>query len=157
VAGFLGAGLPIVQGEPATTIGFAIQFGSTTFGIFDAFPDDAGRQTHVNGLIHKLVQENADLFTQAPDFRTSSRSSSPDAPGSWNDHFHRPQLPASPQRFSSPGRWADDASRRRRQDGSPCGERPFFKRRGEGGPDSDRWTTRPRHRSVSDTADHPGP
>ncbi|MGH3692658.1 MAG: putative quinol monooxygenase [Pseudonocardiaceae bacterium] len=69
VADFLRAGLPIVQGEPATTIWFAIQFGPTTFGIFDAFPDDAGRQAHVNGQIPKLLQENADLFAQAPDFK----------------------------------------------------------------------------------------
>jgi hypothetical protein len=41
---------------------------ATTYGIFDAFPDDAGRQAHVNGQIPKLLQENADLFAQAPDF-----------------------------------------------------------------------------------------
>lgn len=69
VADFLRAGLPIVQGESATIIWFAIQFGPTTFGIFDAFPDDAGRQTHVNGQIPKLLQENAHLFAQAPDFK----------------------------------------------------------------------------------------
>lgn len=68
VADFLKAGLPIVQGEPATTAWFAVQFGPTTYGIFDAFPDDAGRQAHVNGEIPKLLQENADLFAQAPDF-----------------------------------------------------------------------------------------
>ncbi len=66
---FLKAGLPIVQGEPATTAWFAVQFGPTTYGIFDAFPDDAGRQAHVNGEIPKLLQENADLFAQAPDFK----------------------------------------------------------------------------------------
>lgn len=69
VANFLKAGLPIVQDEPATVTWFAIQFGPTTYGIFDAFPDDAGRQAHVNGQIPKLLQENADLFAQAPDFK----------------------------------------------------------------------------------------
>ncbi len=69
VANFLKAGLPIVQGEPATTAWFAVQFGPTTYGIFDAFPDDAGRQAHVNGEIPTLLQENADLFAQAPDFK----------------------------------------------------------------------------------------
>ena len=68
VADFLKAGLPIVRGEPATTAWFAIQFGPTAYGIFDAFPDDAGRQAHVNGQISKLLRENADLFAQAPDF-----------------------------------------------------------------------------------------
>ncbi|MGH3752776.1 MAG: putative quinol monooxygenase [Pseudonocardiaceae bacterium] len=69
VADFLRAGLPIVQGESATTAWFAVQFGPTTFGIFDAFPDDAGRQAHLNGQIPKLLQENADLFAQAPDIK----------------------------------------------------------------------------------------
>ncbi|MGH3823282.1 MAG: putative quinol monooxygenase [Pseudonocardiaceae bacterium] len=68
VANFLKGGLPIVQDEPATTAWFAIQFGPTTYGIFDAFPDESGRQAHVNGQIPKLLQENADLFAQAPDF-----------------------------------------------------------------------------------------
>ncbi len=68
VANFLRGGLPIVQDEPATTAWFAIQFGPTTYGIFDAFPDEAGRQAHVNGQIPKLLQENADLFAQPPDF-----------------------------------------------------------------------------------------
>ncbi len=69
VANFLRGGLPIVQDEPATTAWFAIQFGPTTYGIFDAFPDEAGRQAHVNGQIPKLLQENADLFAQPPDFK----------------------------------------------------------------------------------------
>lgn len=69
VANFLKAGLPIVQNEPATTAWFAIQFGPRTYGIFDAFPDDAGRQAHVNGQIPKLLQDNADLFAQEPDFK----------------------------------------------------------------------------------------
>lgn len=69
VADFLKAGLPIVQGEPATTAWFAVQFGPTTFGIFDVFPNDAGRQAHLNGQIPKLLQENADLFAQAPDIK----------------------------------------------------------------------------------------
>ncbi len=68
VAEFLTAGRPIGPGEPATTAWFAIQFGPTTYGIFDAFPDDSGRQAHVNGQIPKLLQENADLFAQAPNF-----------------------------------------------------------------------------------------
>lgn len=69
VANFLKAGLPVVQDEPDTIAWFAIQFGPTTYGIFDAFPDDSGRQAHVNGQIPKLLQENADLFAAAPDFK----------------------------------------------------------------------------------------
>jgi hypothetical protein len=40
------AGLPIVQEEPATTAWFGIRLGPTTFGMFDAFPDEtAGKRT----------------------------------------------------------------------------------------------------------------
>ncbi len=40
---FLLGGLPIVEEEPATTAWFAIRMGPSTFGIFDAFPDEAGK------------------------------------------------------------------------------------------------------------------
>jgi hypothetical protein len=41
---FLKGGLAIVMEEPATIAWFAIWMGPTTFGIVDAFPDEAGRQ-----------------------------------------------------------------------------------------------------------------
>jgi hypothetical protein len=41
VESFLKGGLAIVQEEPATTAWFAIRMGPSTYGIFDAFPDDA--------------------------------------------------------------------------------------------------------------------
>src|SRR5712671_913732 len=49
VEAFLKGGLAIVQGEPATTTWFALRLGPSTFGIFDAFPDDSGRQAHRSG------------------------------------------------------------------------------------------------------------
>jgi quinol monooxygenase YgiN len=61
VAAFLRSGLPIVQAEPATVAWFAIQLGPTTFGIFDAFPDELGRQAHLAGRVA------AALMAQAPD------------------------------------------------------------------------------------------
>jgi quinol monooxygenase YgiN len=60
VASFLRGGLAIVEEEPATTVWFAIRMGPTTFGIFDAFPDDAGRQAHLAGRVA------AALMAQAP-------------------------------------------------------------------------------------------
>jgi quinol monooxygenase YgiN len=42
-------GLAFVLEEPATTAWFAVRLGPTTFGIFDAFPDEAGRQAHLAG------------------------------------------------------------------------------------------------------------
>ena len=38
---FLKGGLPIVMEEPATVAWFGLRLGPTTFGIFDAFPDEA--------------------------------------------------------------------------------------------------------------------
>src|ERR1700748_3427774 len=67
VADFLRSGLAIVQGEPATIAWFAIQLGPSTFGIFDVFPDDAGRQAHLNGPIAAaLMAKASELLASAP-------------------------------------------------------------------------------------------
>lgn len=67
VAEFLRGGLPIVQDEPATVAWFGIQLGPSTFGIFDAFPDDAGRQAHLQGAVAAALGEKGDeLFAQPP-------------------------------------------------------------------------------------------
>lgn len=64
---FLRGALAIVQAEPATTAWFAIRMGPSTFGIFDVFPDDAGRQAHLSGRVAEALMARADeLFTQAP-------------------------------------------------------------------------------------------
>jgi quinol monooxygenase YgiN len=67
VADFLRSGLPLVQQEPATTAWFGIQLGPSTFGIFDAFPDEAGRQAHLSGKVAAaLMAKASDLFSQPP-------------------------------------------------------------------------------------------
>ena len=67
VESFLRNGLPIVQQEPATTAWFAIRLGPSTFGIFDAFPDDAGRQAHLSGKVAAALKEKAaELFAKLP-------------------------------------------------------------------------------------------
>jgi quinol monooxygenase YgiN len=67
VEAFLRAGLPLVQREPATTVWFAIRLGPSTFGIFDAFPDDSGRQAHLSGQVAAaLMAKASDLLAQAP-------------------------------------------------------------------------------------------
>jgi quinol monooxygenase YgiN len=64
---FLRAGLPIVQDEPATTAWFGIRLGPTTFGIFDAFPDEAGRQAHLSGRVAAaLLAKAPELFAKPP-------------------------------------------------------------------------------------------
>src|SRR3990167_7836056 len=67
VENFLRGGLVIVQEEPATTVWFAIRLGTSTFGIFDAFPNESGRQTHLSGKVAQALFEKApDLFSQPP-------------------------------------------------------------------------------------------
>lgn len=67
VESFLKSGLAIVQGEPATTAWFAVKFGASTFGIFDAFPDEAGRDAHLSGQVAAALMEKApDLLAQPP-------------------------------------------------------------------------------------------
>ncbi|MGD0887141.1 MAG: antibiotic biosynthesis monooxygenase [Thermodesulfovibrionales bacterium] len=67
VESFLRGGLSVVQEEPATTAWFAIRIGTSTFGIFDAFPDEAGRQAHLSGrLAAALMAKASELFTQPP-------------------------------------------------------------------------------------------
>lgn len=64
---FLRGGLEIVQQEPATTTWYAIRLGPSTFGIFDTFPDDAGRQAHLNGRVAAALMAKAgELLAQPP-------------------------------------------------------------------------------------------
>jgi len=56
-----------VEEEPATVAWFGIQMGPTTFGIFDAFPDEAGRQAHLSGKAAAALMAMAgDLLAQPP-------------------------------------------------------------------------------------------
>jgi len=67
VESFLRGGLSIVENEPATTTWFAIRLGPTTFGIFDAFPDQAGRQAHLAGQVAAALKARAsELFAESP-------------------------------------------------------------------------------------------
>ena len=67
VESFLKGGLAIVEEEPATIAWFAIRLGPSTFGIFDAFPDEAGRQAHLSGRVAAaLMAKAADLLAQPP-------------------------------------------------------------------------------------------
>jgi len=67
VAKFLRDGQGFVQQEPATTAWFALQLGSTTFAIFDAFPDDAGRDAHLSGKVAEALMKKApELLAKPP-------------------------------------------------------------------------------------------
>ena len=67
VAQFLTDAQAIVDQEPDTRAWFAIQFDASTFGIFDVFPDDEGRQAHLSGKVAAALQAKAaELFAQPP-------------------------------------------------------------------------------------------
>ncbi len=67
VEDFLRSGLAIVEEEPATTAWFGIRLGPSTFGIFDAFPDDAGREAHLAGKVAAALTAKAgELFARPP-------------------------------------------------------------------------------------------
>jgi quinol monooxygenase YgiN len=64
---FLKGGLGLVQQEPATTAWFALKMGPSMYGIFDVFPDDAGRDAHLSGAVAKALMANAaDLLAEPP-------------------------------------------------------------------------------------------
>ena len=67
VEAFLKSGASLVDDEPATVAWFAIRMGPSTFGIFDAFDDDAGRDAHLSGEVAKALMAKAgDLFSSPP-------------------------------------------------------------------------------------------
>ena len=67
VASFLRGALSAVQAEPATTVWFATRFGPSTFGIFDAFPDESGRQAHLSGRVAAaLMAKASELLSKPP-------------------------------------------------------------------------------------------
>jgi quinol monooxygenase YgiN len=67
VAAFLKQGLQMANQETTTPLWFALRLGPSTFGVFDAFYDEAGRQNHLNGPIAKALMAQApNLFAEPP-------------------------------------------------------------------------------------------
>ncbi len=67
VAKFLQTGLALANQEVTTPIWFALRLGPTTFGVFDAFTDERGRQAHLDGPIARaLMAQASELFAKPP-------------------------------------------------------------------------------------------
>jgi quinol monooxygenase YgiN len=67
VEGFLKSAEALVQQEPQTTAWFAIRMGPSSFGIFDVFADDSGRQAHVSGKVAAALMAKApELLSKPP-------------------------------------------------------------------------------------------
>ena len=56
---FLKSALPLAEGEPGTIRWYALQIGPSTFGIFDTFETEQGREAHLNGPIAAALMAKA--------------------------------------------------------------------------------------------------
>lgn len=64
---FLNSGLSLAEAEPDTVHWFAFRINETTFGIYDTFTAEEGRDAHLNGAIAKALMEKApDLLAGNP-------------------------------------------------------------------------------------------
>lgn len=59
VLAFLKSALPLAEAEPYTVRWYALKLGPSTFGIFDTFEAETGRQEHLNGPIAAALMANA--------------------------------------------------------------------------------------------------
>lgn len=67
VEAFLNSGLALVNEEPLTVTWYAVKFSANTFGIFDTFDGDEGRDAHLNGKVAEALMANAAaLLAEAP-------------------------------------------------------------------------------------------
>jgi quinol monooxygenase YgiN len=63
---FLEGGLALANSESETPVWFALRFDPQTFGIFDAFADEHGREAHLNGSIAAALMARADELLAEP-------------------------------------------------------------------------------------------
>ncbi len=66
VEDFIKSALPIVQAETGTSAWFGIRMGPSTFGIFDTFRDESGRQAHLNGRVAAALLAKASELLATP-------------------------------------------------------------------------------------------
>jgi len=66
VAAFLAQGVQLAKQEATTKLWFSLRLNHSTFAVFDAFADEEGRQTHLNGPIAKALMEIAPKLLASP-------------------------------------------------------------------------------------------
>ena len=70
LAAFLTQAQPLAAAEPGTVTWYAFRLGETTYGIFDTFADENGRQAHLNGPIATaLGQAGPGLLAKEPEIQ----------------------------------------------------------------------------------------
>jgi quinol monooxygenase YgiN len=63
---FLKDALPEVNAERGTEAWFAIRMGPSSYAIFDAFPDESGRQAHLAGRVAAALMKSAPELLSTP-------------------------------------------------------------------------------------------
>ncbi len=66
VQAMLVGALPLARAEVGTRTWYAFKLGPSSFGIFDTFDDEAGREAHLNGEIAKALMGQADELLAKP-------------------------------------------------------------------------------------------
>jgi quinol monooxygenase YgiN len=67
VAKFLELALDMAKKETTTITWYALRLSKSTFGVFDTFNDESGRQAHLNGPIGQALMAKApELFSSPP-------------------------------------------------------------------------------------------
>ncbi len=70
LAAFLEQGRALAAAEEGTVTWYAFRLSDTTYGIFDTFEGEEGRQAHLGGRIPAaLAQVGAELLARDPDIR----------------------------------------------------------------------------------------
>ena len=66
VENFLKSALALAMEEEDTFSWYALKMGPSTFGIFDTFNDEKGREAHLSGKIAAALMEHADELLSKP-------------------------------------------------------------------------------------------
>jgi quinol monooxygenase YgiN len=66
VLAFLKSALPLAQAEQETVRWYALQLSPSTFGVFDTFEAEQGRQAHLAGRIAEALMANAAALLASP-------------------------------------------------------------------------------------------
>ena len=67
LANLLRSAQPLAEEEPETIAWFAFQLGPSWFAIVDVFPDEDGRNAHLNGAVAAALEEHGlELLAEPP-------------------------------------------------------------------------------------------
>ena len=66
LAAFLTGALPLVEDEPQTVAWFAVKTGELSYAIVDFFPNEEGRQAHLDGPVAAALSEQGPKLLARP-------------------------------------------------------------------------------------------